>query len=39
MLQIKSSKKGFVYGSSDPNTPKIINSLDVAWWYNWNMYP
>jgi len=30
------SKKGFVYGSSDPTTPAKVNALNVGWFYNWN---
>lgn len=30
------SKKGFVYGSSDPTTPVKVGALNVGWFYNWN---
>ena len=30
------SKKGFVYGSSDPTTPAKVGALNVGWFYNWN---
>jgi len=33
---LPASKKGFVYGSSDPTTPAKVGALNVGWFYNWN---
>lgn len=34
-----SQKKGFVYSIKDATAPTKIQSLNVAWYYNWNYAP